>query len=424
MDCVENVREIQNADENKGALLAEPTDGSSIYHYMKEHPGFFTALMSALVAVIAFVLNAAEYRRISGYLKYWGFNAEIMQIDAGNHIYILAFAFVFIIALAGVILFLNQTFNVFQKQENVLFYLRIADKYLRHKMLKIRLDNLRLQLSIWFYSKKDADVNRIAELKRRVHEQNLRLDELKEEVKSRQKTIGMLKRKNVIRLVPSLFITCGLLLLLLGLTGVTDELKVSVRYPNLVLCIFVLILIGLMYYVARFENRAERKRIKKMLKNEDKSAYTKIEELAEQNRKIYPVEWIFRSKAEELFNNKTLTLIALLVIVCLFYAFAIFSDASEATTVSKRIFSVVDIDGQEYVITYSCDTTYYLNEAEIDSDQNSINIYTKKQRVVASDDMVYDIVEFKSVEVDPPLAESEDRQQSSETSDSSIAESE
>ena len=53
MGCEENVQEIQNADENKGALLAEPTDGSSIYHYMKEHPGFFTALMSALVVVIA-----------------------------------------------------------------------------------------------------------------------------------------------------------------------------------------------------------------------------------------------------------------------------------------------------------------------------------------------------------------------------------
>lgn len=124
-----------------------------------------------------------------------------------------------------------------------------------------------------------------------------------------------------------------------------------------------------------------------------------------------------------MFNNKTLTLIALLVIVCLFYAFAIFSDASEATTVSKRIYSVVDIDGQEYVITYSCDTTYYLNKAEIDSDQNSINIYTKKQRVVASNDMMYDIVEFNSVRVDPQMEE-EDGQQPSKTSDSSITESE
>lgn len=286
MDCEEKVQEIQDIEENMEALLGEATDGSSIYHYMKEHPGFFTALMSALVAVIAFVLNAAEYRRISGYLKCWGLNAGIMQIDAGNHIYILAFAFVFIIALAGVILFLNQTFNVFQKQENVLLYLRIADRYLRHKMLKIRLDNLRLQLSIWFYSKKDADVNRIAELKRRMHEQNLRLDELKEEVKSRQKTIGMLKRKNVIRLVPSLFITCGLLLLLLGLTSVTDELKVSVRYPNLVLCIFVLILIGLMYYVARFENSAERKRIKKMLKTRIKVRTQRLKNLWNKTKNI------------------------------------------------------------------------------------------------------------------------------------------
>ena len=112
------------------------------------------------------------------------------------------------------------------------------------------------------------------------------------------------------------------------------------------------------------------------------------------------------------------------LVMCLAYAFAIFSDPSDDTTVTKKTFSVVNMDGQKYVITYNSDTTYYLNEVEIDGDQNGIKIYTKKQRVIASDDMVYDIVEFNSVEVDPPIAGSEERQQSPETLDSSVTESE
>ena len=423
MGCEEKVQENQDTEQNKEALLAEPTDRSSIYHYMKEHPGFFTALMSALVAVIAFVLNAAEYRRISSYLGYWGFNAENIQIDAGNHIYILALVFVFIIALSGVVLFLNQTFTVFQKQENVLLYLKISEKNLSYEILKVRFGNLCWRCLIWFYRKRGADVNQVAELDGQRLAQNARLDALKERIKSRQKTIRLLRTTNFIRLVPSLLIAYGLLLLLLNLAGNTDALKTSIRYPTLGLCFFVLILMEIMYCVVRFETRSERRDIKKKLKNDEEGAAAKIEKLAEENKKRYPVEWIFKSKAEELFNNKTIILAVVLVVVCLAYAFAIFSDASEAETVAKKTFSVLDVDGQTYVITYNSDTTYYLNKAEIGRDRNSIRIYTQKQRIVVSDDMVYDIVEFNSVEVDPHIAGNENWQQPSDALDGSIKES-
>ena len=386
--------------ENKQAPLVETAGESSIYRYMKEHPGFFTALISALVAATAFVLNAAEYRRISTYLEYWGFNAETVRIDTGNHIYILALVFVFIIALAGVALFLNQTLTVFQKQENVLFYLRIADKYLSYKISKIRLSNWHLRFLTWFYRKRSADKKRAIKLEKQRVEQNIRLDAMREQAKFRQKTIRKLRTNNLIRLLPSLLITYGLLLLLLNLAGVTDELKTIIRYPRLVLCFFVLILMGLMYCVVRLETRAERRNMKKMLKHDDKSATAKIEELAEENRKLYPAEQIFKSKAEELFNNKTIILAMVLVVMCLAYAFAMFSDVSEAATVLKKTFSVVDVDGRKYVITYNSDTTYYLNEAEIDSNQNRLNIFTKKQRIIVSDDLVYDVMEFSTVEVD------------------------
>ena len=423
MGCEEKNQEIQDAEENKEALLAGQTDEPSIYHYMKEHPGFFAALVSALVAIIAFVLNAAEYRRISSYLRYWGFNAENIQIEVGNHIYILALVFVFIIALAGVALFLNQALTVFQNQENVLFYLRVADKNLSREIFKIRFGNLCLRFLIWFYNKKGADANRVAELNGQRLAQNARLDALKEQTKSRQKTIRLLRTTNLIRLLPSLLIAYGLILLFLDLAGITDVLKTSIRYPTLGLCIFVMILMGIIYCVVRFETRTERRNIKKMLKSDDKGAAAKIEKLAEENRKRYPTEWIFKSKAEELFNNKTIILAAVLVVMCLAYAFAVFSDPSEDTTVAKNTFSVIDVDGQTYTIIYNSDTIYYLNEVEIDVDQNIIKVYTKKQRVIASDDMVYDIVEFNSAEVDPPIAGNED-QRPSETPDSSVTESE
>lgn len=423
MEYEEKVREVQDTGEEQQASQVEVADDASIYHYMKEHPGFLAAVISAIIAVIAFVLNAAEYRRISSYLNYWGFNVENIQIETGSHIYVLVLTFVFIIALAGVALFLNQSLTVFQKQENVLFYLRMSDKYLRREIAKVRFDNYGIQFWISFCSKKGADRKKIAELETKLHEQNHRLEDLKERTKSSQKTIRSLRKYNLIRLLPSLFITWGLLLLLLGLAGFTDDLKASIRYPYIGLCIVVVILMGLMYGVVCFENRAERKRIKQLLKSDDKEAAIHIEELAERNRKCYPAEWIFRSNVEELLKNKTITGIAVFIIVCLAYTFAIFCDPGDTTTISRRTFSVVDVDGQKYVITYNCDTTYYLNEAEIDSDRNSINIYTKKQRVVASDDMVYDIVEFNSVEVDPPIAGNED-QQPSEAPDSSVTESE
>ena len=405
MNGEENVQKKLDTEEIAQVSVTETIDGSSIYHYMKEHPGFFAALVSALVAIVAFVLNAAVYRRISAYLSYWGFNAESVQIKTENHIYILALSFVLIMALAGVTLFLNLTLNVFQKQENVLFYLKAANKYVRYEVLKLRFKSWGLRFLAWYCCKKDADGKRVAKLQQDLQEQNVRLVELKERTKTRRKTIRKLRSANLIRLLPSLLIAYGLMLLLLQMTGITNDLKAIVRYPQLALCLFVAILVSLMYFVVRFESRVERKRIKKMLSNNDESEAIKIEEYAEQNGKSYPAERIFKSKAEELFSNKAITFVVLFIIACIVYAFFAFSTVAEETTLSKKAFSVVDVDGQQYVITYACENTYYLNEIEINTAQNKIDIFIKKQRIIVSDDLVYEILAFSSVEVNPRAEE-------------------
>ncbi len=127
--------------------------------------------------------------------------------------------------------------------------------------------------------------------------------------------------------------------------------------------------------------------------------------MAEESTKRYPVEQLIKSTADELLNNRTIALVAVMLIGSLAYAFTMFSNVDTESTIDKKMFSIVDVDGTKYTITYNCDTTYYLNEVEIDDKQSAIDVFTSKQRIIVSDDIIYDILEFSAVVVDPKQEE-------------------
>jgi hypothetical protein len=375
-------------------------NGSSIYRYLKAHPGSLAALISATIATISFVLNAALHRKISAYLSYWGFNSNNINIETGYQIYVIALAFVLCLAIGGLTWFLCQTFYVFQKRANVLLYLRIDNRYTFVEILKLRVDVLRLSVGVWFCAKRGIKGKAVDDIKANVVDCRSRLKELSAKIKSRKRTLWLLRCSNVITLLPSLLIVYGLSLLLMSLTDISEKLKAIIPYPVLALSVVVLLLIGLVYYAVRFEFGAERKRIKKAFKNDYESAYKTIEELAEQSNKQYPVMQIVKSKAEELFNNRVIAILAILLVVSLLFAFSSFSVPDEDTISGKKTFLVVNIEGQDYVITYICGTTYYLNQAEVNYGDNTIVISTMNQRVIVSEDMRYGVVKFESVKIE------------------------
>ena len=405
MDCNEKPVEAQETEVNLKDNKCNAANSASIYHYMIAHPGSFAAGVSAIVAGIAFVLNAALYRRISAYLRFWGFNADNISIEIGNQIYVIALAFVFCFALAGITWFLCQTFHVFQKRSIALFSLSLDNKYMRREVVKLRIGALINSICVWFCERMGARGEQIEKQKTILAEQKCRLDELSSRITSRLKSLWILRINNAKLLLPSLLIAYGLSFLLMGLTGIPEKLKATVRYPEIALCLVVLFLVALVYWVVRFEFRAERRKIKQKLKKDHDSAYEMIEKMAEESTKRYPVEQLIKSTADELLNNRTIALVAVMLIGSLAYAFTMFSNVDTESTIDKKMFSIVDVDGTKYTITYNCDTTYYLNEVEIDDKQSAIDVFTSKQRIIVSDDIIYDILEFSAVVVDPKQEE-------------------
>lgn len=400
MSSEEKQLEIRENVLNSEKDKKEEVASSSIYHYMKSHPGSLAALISAIIATISFVLNAALYRKTSAYLKFWGFNAENITVDSGNQIYVVALSFVFLLAMGGLTYFLCQTFHVFQKRANVLLYLRMDSKYACREILKLRIGMVGVLLGAWLCKKRGATKKQIDEINADVADQKSRIDALSQRIKARQKTLWLLRRSNVIMLLPSLLMAYGLLLLLIGLSGVTEELRAVIRYPELALSIVVLSLIGFVYLLVRFEFRAEKRKIRKAFKRDYESAYRAIEELSEQNNKQYPMVQMIKGTAGDIFNNRMVGILVLLLVVTLLIAFSAFSTPDKSTTSQKTTFSVVSIEGQDYVITYTCGTTYYLNQADVNCDEKTIVVSTTNQRIITSEDMKYDIVKFESVKIE------------------------
>ncbi len=72
-----------------------------------------------------------------------------------------------------------------------------------------------------------------------------------------------------------------------------------------------------------------------------------------------------------------------------------FSFSANSLQAARKEFPICYIDNNPYVIVYQSSGTYYMNKAEIDSAQ--ITIDTRIHRIIDSDDTTYSNTKFEDV---------------------------
>ena len=116
----------------------ENRNAHSIFDYLKERPGVLATGISALIAIVAFIFNAALYNVISKYLQYWGISPDNVSVANANLIYILVSAMIYFIAIMFMTIFLFDTYNVYQRYYNKIYCMKLILKDTRKRCKKAK----------------------------------------------------------------------------------------------------------------------------------------------------------------------------------------------------------------------------------------------------------------------------------------------
>ena len=377
-----------------------PATSNSILEYLKEHPGVAATIVSALVAIVAFVLNATMYYKTCRYLMYWGYSPSNVSIANANQIYVLVVTFVYFIANVGVQQFLTDTYNYHNQFSNEVHCLKQLHKDNVRRCRKCKYRHLIHKITFFFtllfikLFKRKTDPELIDLMKQANAKQDKDIALAEQDEQKTQKMIQSIRWNCFKELFPSLliaFIVSFIFASILNAFFLTNT-----RYVVLANLVTTGLIVFLPYLGLYFTKIIPlHRKVKKAIKVSHDEVQNILHRLMEERSHQSPLKKILRSNINEILSNHNLFIMALFMIMALLYVFFAFSYNTGSITHNQHSFSITTIEDQEYAIIYTNNNTYYLNE--ILSDEDSISIYTAKQRIITTDDISYEIIECNNV---------------------------
>lgn len=377
-----------------------PASGNSILEYTKEHPGVAATIASALVAIVAFVLNATMYYKTCRYLIYWGYSPSNVSIANANQIYVLVVTFVYFIANVGIQQFLTDTYNYHNQFTNSVHCLKQLHKDNVRRCRKCKQRHVVHKITFFFtllfikLFKRKTDPELIDLMKQANTQQDKDIALAEQDERKTQKMIQSIRWDCFKELFPSLliaFIVSFIFVSILNAFFLTNTQYVL--WVNLVSTGLIVFLPYLGLYFTKIIPL--HRKVKKAIKVSHDEVQNLLHGLMEERSHQSPLKKILRSNINEVLSNHNLFIVTLFMIMALLYVFFAFSYNTGSITYNQHSFSITTIEDQEYAIIYTNNNTYYLDE--ILTDEESISIYTTKQRIITAEDISYEIIEYNNV---------------------------
>ena len=380
--------------ENKETDLLNRKSHYSVFEYLKKQPALLTAVVSAVVIVVAFVMNLSVYSRTYRYLVYWGFSSDCISVSATNRVYVLVVMFIYALIQMGIQLFLDKTFTVYADYRSLTLCLGQMHKLRRKRMRRSRrrIWNIKIKLFLIkiinktnknIYENFNNEIIKITNENRDFYAEEKRI----------KKEIHNLRVLSIRSLVPSLLLVMLVayitILILTSFTG----LRFGVTF--ILAGVFVTYILGLIFLLSYFEKIRPIKRKIRKVKNECDKLDAIMLELDEEKKREYPIiEMSTQDPLHWVTNMNLLRMLFYVVFACLF-VFLLSTFSAHIDTYNKKEFQITVLDEQEYVIIYRDENTYYMNEAIVNG--TNIAIDTTKQRIVNLEDISYEVIEFSEV---------------------------
>lgn len=381
--------DINNSEDDMKKNKNE-NEESSIYNYLKEHPGVLISGISALVVIFTFVINMTISFRTSKYLVYWGVDTLNLRIDNANQSYIFAVVCIYYMINMLIQPFFMNSYEIYVQEMQINYYAKyickLSKKEVRH--CKKNIDKIKREYRK--LNKKEKDNTSIRDIEERVEKLKIRISEAEQARKKSSKYTG---KKLVISEI--LVIVCSLIqmyIFVLTTTSITSALQ-TVLVSIIGAAISLSTLHSLAYLLIK-------KPVIATIRKEVYSDKADLENISKQVSKEipeYPIDKIFSFKFrfQDIFTNKNIEVFAIHIIVCLIFLIVIVNPIDRTKMQEKKEFAVMSKGEIDYVIIYYDKEHYYLAEAMTEGE--TITIDTTKQRIIEMQDVVYENKIFKEV---------------------------
>lgn len=359
-----------------------------IFEYFKEHTGLLVTCVSALVAIMSFLLHFAVGRMNYSYLTYWNISSLYANTSNQSELDMVVCAFLYIVALFLMHSFLWKTADVYQHYNKFLSVTKEAIKRSKKKNKQILQKMDGYSRIIVQSLSEEVDVGRAEEVKKSI-------DDCKSACEETAREIWCIKakRRNVwlwvaVQIVISLILSYLFGSLFLFLLNVTTQLREVIQLTVIVGVAIVLDLI--VYFVpAFFKTRCVGKKLT------DGELETLLLELADKGLPEFPILTLLQNGFKKVLTDQNIKKAAGYSLLITAFLVIIIAVGGTLSAEKQQRFQIYCDGATSYAIVYTSDSTRFMEEAVI-SDK-TITIDTSKQRIITSDDIAYTIQEFEEV---------------------------
>lgn len=383
------------ADIQKTIGVKEESD--SVSKYLKDHPTLLVATISAIVAITSFCMNVCIFYINVRKIQFWGFSKEQLQSVSANQIYIIAAVLFFVAYNIFSYKSLSKSFVIyFTKVEKITTLRKALRVIARDKKRKERISR-KQKKQINRQSRKASGKNVTSNI-------FVELPRIEKQAESLQKTfdgykpaVRSLRFFSFLQLLPTL-----ILYLLLGIVSfylfmfALDTAPISkIQLPHAVA--FILLLLCVHYLPERLGALfISRKHTRQLAYDTAKLGELMQEVVTEfETPPDYPASKLFNASWMRLPTNRGLSSFAVkyvfIVLVLSVYLIGFLPQQA------NNSFPIVTSAEGTYVVVYQNGKTYYMEEATLSG--KSIIINTNKQRILEAPDLVYEIIEFDTIEI-------------------------
>lgn len=348
----------------------------SIFKYFVEHTALFIACVSALIAVISFIIEAIAYGRDAIYLQRWGVDISNILMSVDISFYSIAFSGLYIISISLVDWYMLASFSSLE-----LYFRKI---YEEQSALKCQMRDLQLLEKV----EKDIlkDIKGLANfytdsLLKKFQEAVLNMMLLKKHHKQLRRRLKKIHRILIKNLAIKLFLSALFCLVTITLMNIYSNGIGLHIVENWIISIVIISLI-ILWNILRLRRRVSRD-LKGSKTEKNSSADSEI-----------------KSKKGSHFPRNSITngiLIQFTVIIIIGLITTMISEflSSWINAQQKNEYAIYQDQQGVYAIIYHGEDFYIMEEAS--TTEKVLSIDTSSQRIIKSSDLSFTYQEFEDI---------------------------
>lgn len=381
--------------EVKEEKVASPDNASAenqykIFDYFKEHTGLLVTCVSALVAVMSFILHFAVGRMNYAYLAYWDIASLHANTNNQSELDMVVCALLYMLSLFLIHSFLGKTSDTYRYYNKLLSIVKQSIKLTKktNKQSSKKLNEREASYNLLSSTEKDSP--EAEEIKKWIDEGKKLLMESTKSIRDLKKARRNLSLWVAIQILISILLSYFVGSMFLLLLNVTVSIQEGVQQTQSIGFIIVVDLIT--YFVpAYFATRNSGKN----LTNEEVLICTA--ELFENDIPKFPIQDFKKKGIMPILSDQKMKLAVVQSVVITVILLFTLTIAGTIGADQQRSFPIYTEGSTTYVVVYTSGSTRFMEEATIKD--GSIVIDTTKQRIITSDDISYDVEVFDEVSV-------------------------